>query len=115
MAGSCQNYVSTLRFTRKEGRNKLFNLRTQSTHFFEVDEAPSLGSHSLCYGLSERSPMVDPLSCFSFQPVLHDWCNKERGLCYHVSGMVHIQESQLERAGILSHCLNGPHRMFHNI
>ena len=25
---------------------------------------------------------VDPLSYFSFQPVLHDWCNK--GMCYPV-------------------------------
>ena len=25
---------------------------------------------------------VDPLSYFSFQPVLHDWCNKDRGMCY---------------------------------
>ena len=24
---------------------------------------------------------VDPLSYFSFQPVLHDWCNKGRGMC----------------------------------
>ena len=23
---------------------------------------------------------VDPLSYFSFQPVIHDWCNKGRGL-----------------------------------
>ena len=23
---------------------------------------------------------VDPLSYFSFQPVLHDWCNKGRGM-----------------------------------
>ena len=35
---------------------------------------------------------VDPLSYFSFQPVLHDWCNKGRGMCYHVCGMVHIKE-----------------------
>ena len=27
---------------------------------------------------------VDPLSYFSLQPVLHDWCNKGRGMCYHV-------------------------------
>ena len=27
---------------------------------------------------------VDPLSYFSFQPVLHDWCNKGRGMCYSV-------------------------------
>ena len=32
----------------------------------------------------------DPLSYFSFQPVLHDWCNKGRGMCYPVCGMVHI-------------------------
>ena len=34
---------------------------------------------------------VDPLIYFSFQPVLHDWCNKVRGMCYPVSGMVHVQ------------------------
>ena len=27
---------------------------------------------------------VDPLSYVSFQPVLHDWCNKGRGMCYPV-------------------------------
>ena len=35
---------------------------------------------------------VDPLSYFSFQPVLHDWCNKGCGMCYPVCGMVHIKE-----------------------
>ena len=35
---------------------------------------------------------VDPLSYFSFQPVLHNWCNKGRGMCYPVCGMVHIKE-----------------------
>ena len=38
---------------------------------------------------------VDPLSYFSFQPVLHDWCNKGHGMCYPVCGMVHIKESLL--------------------
>ena len=38
---------------------------------------------------------VDPLSYFSFQPVLHDWCNKDRGMCYPVCGMVHIKEPLL--------------------
>ena len=33
---------------------------------------------------------VDPFSYFSFQPVLHDWCNKGWGMFYHVCGMVHI-------------------------
>ena len=28
---------------------------------------------------------VDPFSYFSFQPVLHYWCNKGRGMCYPVS------------------------------
>ena len=35
---------------------------------------------------------VNPLSYFSFQPVLHDWCNKGRGMCYPVCGMVHIKQ-----------------------
>ena len=35
---------------------------------------------------------VNPLSYFTFQPVLHDWCNKGRGMCYTVCGMVHIKE-----------------------
>ena len=34
---------------------------------------------------------VDPLSYFSFQPVLH----KDRGMCYPVCGMVHIKEPLL--------------------
>ena len=38
---------------------------------------------------------VDPLSYFSFQPVFHDWCNKGRGMCYPVCGMVHIKERLL--------------------
>ena len=38
---------------------------------------------------------LDPLSYFSFQPVLHDWCNKGRGMDYPVCGMMHIKESLL--------------------
>ena len=43
---------------------------------------------------------IDPpwdglMSYFSFQPVLHDWCNKGRGMCYPVCGMVHIKEPLL--------------------
>ena len=38
---------------------------------------------------------VDPLSYISFQPVLHDWCNKGRGMCYPVCVMVHIKEPLL--------------------
>ena len=38
---------------------------------------------------------VDPLGYFSFQPVLHDWCNKGRGMYYPVCGMMHIIEPLL--------------------
>ena len=38
---------------------------------------------------------VDPLSYFSFQPVLHDWFNKGCGMYYPVCGMVHIKEPLL--------------------
>ena len=34
---------------------------------------------------------VDPLSYFSFQPVLHDWYNKGRGMYYPICGMIHIK------------------------
>ena len=33
-----------------------------------------------------------PIELFSFQPVLHDWCNKGRRMCYPICGMVHIKE-----------------------
>ena len=29
------------------------------------------------------------------EPVLHDWCNKGRGMSYPVCGMVHIKEPLL--------------------
>ena len=38
---------------------------------------------------------VNPLSFFSFQPVLHDWCNNGRGMCNPLCGMVHIKEPLL--------------------
>ena len=38
---------------------------------------------------------VDPLSYFSFKPVLHDWCNKGCGVFYPVCGMMHIKEPLL--------------------
>ena len=36
-----------------------------------------------------------PPGPFSFQPVLDDWCNKGRGMCYPVCGMMHIKEPLL--------------------
>ena len=49
-------------------------------------------------------------SYFSFQPVLHDWCNKGCGMCYPVCGMTHIKErvAYVVAAGFLSHYQNGP-------
>ena len=38
---------------------------------------------------------VDPWSYFSFQPVLHDWCNKGCGMYYPVCGILHIKETLL--------------------
>ena len=33
------------------------------------------------------------IPCISYlEPVVHDWCNKGRGMCYPVCGMVHIKE-----------------------
>ena len=45
---------------------------------------------SWCDGSSDRSFMVDSSSYFSFQPMLHNWCNKGRGMCYPVCRLVHI-------------------------
>ena len=50
---------------------------------------------SWCDGSSDRSFIVDPLSYFSFQPVLHDWCNKCSGMCYPLCRMMHIKEPLL--------------------
>ena len=61
--------------------------------------------------------MVDPLSYFSFQPLLHDWCNKSCGMCYPVCVMVHIKEpllliekrvAHVAAVGFLSCYLNDP-------
>ena len=60
----------------------------------ELHLAPSLSPS--WFGLqSVAQKRSSPLSYFSFQPVLHDWCNKGRGMCYPVCGMVHIKESLL--------------------
>ena len=39
--------------------------------------------------------MVDPFSCFSFQPVFHNWCKKGHGMCHPVCGIVHVKEPLL--------------------
>ena len=62
--------------------------------------------------------MADPLSYFTLQLVLHDWCNKGRGMCSPICGTVHIKDPLLcnpnsvthvlAAAGFLPHYLNGP-------
>ena len=56
--------------------------------------------------------MVDPLGYFSFQPVLHDWCNKRRGMCYPVLSMMRIKEPLLligkSSPSFLPLCVNTP-------
>ena len=70
---------------------------------FKINQVYYVLNGAGCSSEVERSLMVqwvirsilhgmDPLSYFSFQPVLHDWCNKGRGMCYPVCGMVHIKE-----------------------
>ena len=39
--------------------------------------------------------MVDTLSYFSFQSVLHNWCDIGCGMCYPVCGMMHIKKTLL--------------------
>ena len=53
-----------------------------------------------CQNVEGHTHGVDPLSYFSFQPVLHDWCNKGRGMCNPVCGMVYIKEPLL----LIFHC-----------
>ena len=55
--------------------------------------------------------MVDPLSYFSFQPVLHDWCNKGCGMCYPVWDGAYkrtVGANHVAAAGFFSHYLSGP-------
>ena len=46
-------------------------------------------------GSLDRFFMVKTLSYCSFQPVLHDWCNKGRGMYYPVYEIIHIKEPLL--------------------
>ena len=59
--------------------------------------------------------MVDPLSYFLFQPVLHDWCNKGCCMCYPVLDggykrhhAANQRVAHVVAAGFFSHYLNGP-------
>ena len=49
--------------------------------------------YQLQYASWDRAKLIG--ECFSFQPVLHDWCNKGCGMYYPVCGMTHIKEPLL--------------------
>ena len=38
------------------------------------------------------------MSYLSFQPVLHDWCNKDRGMCYPVCELDNLAHKPHEGA-----------------
>ena len=69
-------------------------------------DGPSTSYMSVGSDTNQWSCMVDPLHYFSFQPVLHDWSNKDRGMCYPVCGMMHIKEPLL-LIGNISLCSGG--------
>ena len=96
------------------------------TKFCRIGRGAQLGAGARCtsvvrafvHGAMGRriDHWVDPLSYFSFHPVLHDWCNKSRGMYCPVCGMVHIKEPLLligkgcpcGGSGYFSHYLSGP-------
>ena len=45
--------------------------------------------------LTKQTICLNNINTISFLPMLHDWCNKCRGMCYLVCGMVHIKEPLL--------------------
>ena len=51
--------------------------------------------------------MVDSLFYISFQPVLHNWCSKDRDTYYPVWVMVHVKDVVVA-AGFPSPYLNSP-------
>ena len=63
-------------------------------HFSFANDAHGTMGHRFDHS-SDQSYIVNPLSYSSFQPVLHDWCNKGLGMCYPVYGIVHIKEPLL--------------------
>ena len=82
-------FKSSIRLQNTSLRNMEFLLRDKvhSRHNTEVER-----SLMVRWVVGSILHEVDPLSYFSFQPVLHDWCNKGRGMCYPVCGIVLIKE-----------------------
>ena len=75
---------------------RLYGVRHMVKDHSDSEKGNPLPPHRLLLSINSKgSFMVDPLSCFSFQPVIYDWCNKGSGMCYPVCRMVHIKEPLL--------------------
>ena len=64
--------------SKKEGRKEMFYITTHSAHFIY---GYMVKDHTASDGSSDRS-LMNPLNYFSFQPVVHDWCNKEGNVLF---------------------------------
>ena len=83
---------STLRPLASRPSSAVFQTSHGSYFIYTI---PAMKDRSDYPSHHERTLLLPPLSYFSFQPVLHDWCNKGCGMCYPVCGIVHIKEPLL--------------------
>ena len=86
-------YLNPLQHTRKYKNYKQIQRERHGKHTTPTDIGARCSSVARVVGSILHG--VDPLSYFSFQLVLHEWCNKGRGMYYSVYGMVHIKEPLL--------------------
>ena len=68
-----------------------------SSSFSSSSKGQSVGQWYDVRMMCDRSSIAFDLVLFyvCIQPELHDWCNKGRGMCYPVCGMMHIKEPLL--------------------
>ena len=65
------------------------------------DQSEDSSHHQLYHEAMSRSINLSnrheeiTIELFLAPAVLHDWCNKGRGMCYPACGMVHIKEPLL--------------------
>ena len=85
-------------FTKVVNKKKKAPTQESSQSSSKKDRSREKAHHG---GKSEEEVRVKGISIiisvvyFSFQPVLHDWCNKGCGVCYPVCGMVPIKDPLL--------------------
>ena len=64
LGGLCYTSCGALAWTRNSSMGPPWRINL-TTH------------HTMSSGLSDQFLLVDPVSYFSFQPILHNWCNKK--------------------------------------